>query len=298
MPNYRIAVLITCHNRKNQTLTCLTKLSAQEGLKGILVDVYLVDDGSTDGTVEAVRSTHPHVKIIQGNGDLFWCGGMRSAFSEAFKADYDYYLWLNDDTRLYPDALKNLLLTEMTLHDKLGQDAILVGSVCDVDEKRRTYGGSLIRKSRWRTITFKPVDPGKTPKPCDVFNGNCVLVPRMVAKAVGNLRTGFMQGGGDRDYGIRAAYLGYSSWICPGYIGVCRNNALLEAWKKHGLKLKERIQIVNHPARVHRIHDWMLFTRHHCKGIWPLIWLRSYLRLWFPWLWILFRLRTTSHHRP
>ena len=48
-----IAVLITSFNRKNSTLKCLGKLFSQN-LKEYYLGVYLVDDGSTDGTFKAV----------------------------------------------------------------------------------------------------------------------------------------------------------------------------------------------------------------------------------------------------
>ena len=41
---------------------------------------------------------HPDVRLLRGNGQLYWNGGMRRAFGEAMAADYDYYLWMNDDT--------------------------------------------------------------------------------------------------------------------------------------------------------------------------------------------------------
>jgi GT2 family glycosyltransferase len=77
-----------------------------------------VDDGSTDDTATAVSQRFPQVKILQGTGSLFWNGGMRIAFAQALQHDYDYYLWLNDDTVLYPNALETLLTTAQTLQSK------------------------------------------------------------------------------------------------------------------------------------------------------------------------------------
>ena len=115
MNSDRTAVLITCHNRKPKTLACLTALFNQEPSPDVTIDVYLVDDGSTDGTTEEVHQTYPQVKILQGDGSLFWNGGMRKAFAEALKQDYDYYLWLNDDTVLYPEAMPRDLFTPSEL---------------------------------------------------------------------------------------------------------------------------------------------------------------------------------------
>ena len=68
----RIAAIITCHNRKEKTLVCLKSLF--QIIQNI--DVFLTDDGSTDGTSEAVKKIYPQVNIIQGDGNLFWSRGM------------------------------------------------------------------------------------------------------------------------------------------------------------------------------------------------------------------------------
>jgi GT2 family glycosyltransferase len=106
-----IAVLMTCHNRKLKTLVTLESLFKQTLTSEIALSVYLVDDGSTDGTSEGVQQKYPQVKLFSGDGNLFWNGGMRIAFSEAMKDEPDYYLWLNDDTVLAPEALNTLLTT-------------------------------------------------------------------------------------------------------------------------------------------------------------------------------------------
>ena len=84
----RIAAIITCHNRKEKTLVCLKSLF--QIIQNI--DVFLTDDGSTDGTSEAVKKIYPQVNIIQGDGNLFWSRGMYIAWKEAVKGGYDYYL--------------------------------------------------------------------------------------------------------------------------------------------------------------------------------------------------------------
>jgi len=50
----RIAILFTCHNRRVKTLSCLNSIEKQAAQGWGKPDIYLVDDGSTDGTAEAV----------------------------------------------------------------------------------------------------------------------------------------------------------------------------------------------------------------------------------------------------
>jgi GT2 family glycosyltransferase len=83
MSNKRIAVLITCHNRRDKTLKCFEALYKQESIEDLRLQVYLVDDGCTDGTAEAIIAEFPETRILKGSGSLYWCGGMRLAWEEA-----------------------------------------------------------------------------------------------------------------------------------------------------------------------------------------------------------------------
>ena len=76
----------------------------------MMLDIYLVDDGSNDGTNESVSKLFPMVNIILGDGTLFWNKGMRLAWKTAAeKQDYEFYLWLNDDVLLNNDGLINII---------------------------------------------------------------------------------------------------------------------------------------------------------------------------------------------
>ena len=81
----RIAVLLTCHNRSEKTTACLHSLFQCYLPSDFVLDVFLVDDGSTDGTAELVTEKFPKVIIIHGDGNLFWNRGMHLAWSYASK---------------------------------------------------------------------------------------------------------------------------------------------------------------------------------------------------------------------
>lgn len=104
-----IAVLLTVHDRKNKTLRCLENLYKQVLPNYLRLDIYLTDDGCTDGTPEAIKRQFPKVHIIKGDGNLFWNRGMYRAWEEAAKQDYNFYLWLNDDSYLFDGALFTLV---------------------------------------------------------------------------------------------------------------------------------------------------------------------------------------------
>ena len=87
----QLAVLLTCFNRKATTLRCLEQLNKQNITASM--DVFLCDDGSTDGTSDAIKKLFPQVYIIRGSGNLFWNRGMLTAWRKACETkDYDAYI--------------------------------------------------------------------------------------------------------------------------------------------------------------------------------------------------------------
>ena len=188
-----IAVLLTCHNRKKTTIECLENLFLP---KDVNFDVFLVDDGSTDGTGEAVRNVYPHVNVIDGTGDLFWNQGMLLAWKSAASAnDYDFYIWLNDDTKLRKDSIIKLFKDYSYIKNDLQEDGVIVGSCVEsTTETTFSYGGRNHKN---------PVIPNGLPQECNYINGNFVLIPKIVFERVGFLSSRFTHAIGDIDYGFK-----------------------------------------------------------------------------------------------
>ena len=105
----KAAILIACHNRRDLTLASLDMLFRQRSISDLEIQTFLVDDGCTDGTGEAVRSRFPSVHVLRGNGSFYWNGAMRLAFAVAMNLGFDAYIFLNDDTILYKDALERMV---------------------------------------------------------------------------------------------------------------------------------------------------------------------------------------------
>jgi GT2 family glycosyltransferase len=274
-----LAALLSCHNRREKTITCLDALFAQELPAGCRLEVFLTDDGSTDGTAAAVRERFPAVRLLAGDGTLFWNGGMRLAFGEALKGDHDFYLWLNDDTLLDSGALAALLRTHEAVRAAAGAEVIVTGTTRSPDDGRPTYGG-VERRSRLRRTRFSLVVPGDIPVECETMNGNCVLVPRQVAERVGNLDGAFVHGMGDFDYGLRARAAGFSVWVMPGFVGFCGKNPLLGTFYDGSLPVRERWRRMHSPKGLPP-GEWKVFCRRHAGPFWPIFFLWPYVRVLF-----------------
>lgn len=273
----RLAALMAAHNRRDKTLACLRALYANQLPAGVRLDVILVDDGSTDGTAAAVRQEFSNVEIIEGNGQLYWNRGMHRAFGRAMEIGFDAYLWLNDDTYLYPDAVLRLLATCTELRARRGRGIIVVGSAQQAVDGQTTYGG-VRRLSEWRRLKFELVEPREGPVQCETMNGNCVLIPHEVAAAVGNLDARFAHAMGDTDYGLRAGRMGIEPWLAAGHVGTCEKNPGKNTFNDPSLSVGMRWRRMMQPTGLPPA-SWLVFTRKHAGRLWPLFFVWPYLRV-------------------
>jgi GT2 family glycosyltransferase len=274
-----IAVLLTCFNRRELTLRCLGLLASQQTQRPRTLHVILVDDGSTDGTSDAVRKQFPDVQVLAGTGQLYWVGGMRLAFSEALKGAFDFVLFLNDDTTLTPSAIDVLLETACALEAK-GITAIIAGSTCDAATGKRTYGGELQVKS-WlaRASRSLPLDPLPDQSlPCETMNANCTLIPRRIFCALGNFDAAFTHRFADTDYGFRALKAGFSVYIAPGYIGTCSDNSRTGTWRDHSVSLRRRWQSLRSMKSGAPFREWFIYCRRHLGPLWPIYVVSPYIK--------------------
>lgn len=249
----RIAVLMTCYNRVQTTLTCLRLLYGQEMSGEYDIDVWLVDDASPDGTGNAVKKRFPRVNVIKSNGNLFWSKGMRLAWDAAAAAfDYDYYLWLNDDVLLKSKALP-IVLGDL---EKIETSpwVVLAGAVSsDETETDISYGATK----------FFPV--GSVPRRANGYlNGNLVLVPREVFKKVGPICGRYHHGYGDYDYGLMLRRAGIGIYSSSQILGVCPQQPERYVHLK-GKRFPERVRALFdpkgyslHDAFVYRYRNWGL----------------------------------------
>lgn len=272
----RIAVLMTCFNRKNTTLKALESLFNQKQVEDLDVTVYLVDDGSRDGTSLAVQERFPQVSILQGDGSLFWNGGMRKAFAHALTRGFDGYIWFNDDTCLDEDALHRLITCANKTTESLGP-AIVVGSIRDPHTGEHSHGG-VRKKASWFRLEFIPQLPDyREPIRCDTMNGNFTLIPAAVASRLGNLDGAFRHQLGDFDYGLRAVKVGIPIVLAPVYFGYCSNNPIEGTWRDCSQPLIRRLRHLMSPKGA-PLREWLLYTRRHFGWRWPLYVLSPYVK--------------------
>lgn len=254
----RVAVVMTCHNRRDTTVRCLSALRAQ-GAKTEL-SLFVTDDGSTDGTSEAIRGVWPEATIIHGTGTLFWAAGMALAERSAVRHRPDYLLWLNDDTLLDADALPRLLAVS---RDEPA--AIVVGATVDPETGEGTYGGRT--RIDYHPQRFARLPLSNHVQRADTFNGNVVLVPWSARVAVGPIDGAFPHAYADDDYGLRATAKGVPIIQAPGAVGTCPRDPAMPTSSRG---IADRWQHLQSPTGL----PWRAqsrYLRRHGDWRWPFI---------------------------
>lgn len=270
-----IAVLLTVFNRKESTIRCLEGVYTQIIPEDFAIDIYMTDDGCTDGTPESIRANFPNVNIIQGNGKLYWNRGMWKAWQAAIKTrNYDYYLWLNDDTFTYSHMIKSLL----NVATKKNNKAIIIGPTIDANGKNiHTYGG---RKGK----NLVPLNGNL--QECDTFNGNIVLIPKYVYEKIGCNDPYFHHSLGDLDYGLRARKIGINIYQLGIPIGECDRHNHIMKWCDPQIPITKRWKILHSPTGYPPREIWHFNKRHYgfVKAIYYIF--TTYVRCLFPNIWI------------
>ncbi|MEO0526409.1 MAG: glycosyltransferase family 2 protein [Bacteroidota bacterium] len=279
----KIAALYTCHNRKEKTLKALKALyGAYDTFKdgeSFELDVFLTDDGSTDGTGLAVKQTYPDVYIQEGNGQLFWAEGMRKSWKEALKGKYDAYLLLNDDTDVYPHVFDQLIATHTHCIKEYGQSGIYIGATKDQNTGKLTYSGSVL-KNRF-LYTKERLSPNGSFQPCHLGNANIMMATADVVDRIGILSEGYAHGKADYDYTLMAVEQNIPVLIAPQYCGNCINDHrdMYDGFAK--MTLKERKKKLLSPTGLD-FQSHIKFSRKFFPLRAPMVWAVGWFKILFP----------------
>lgn len=267
------AILLTVHNRKEKTLRCLDTLFSQKIPQSYKFDVFLTDDGCTDGTPDIIIDKYPEVHIIKGDGNLFWNRGMYKAWeAAATEQDYDYYLWLNDDTTLLSGTLSALL---NEAEECLG--SVIVGPThSSSDLKKLSYSGHF---------SGRLIYPNGYLQPCETFHGNIVLIPRTIFHLLGNLDWTYRHAIGDFDYGWMVTRSGNHSYVSREFRGICDNNPRPPLWVLPDVPFKRRWKNFHSPLGYGQPGPMFHFNLKNFGLTHAVrVWVTNHIRVFFPWL--------------
>jgi len=218
-----LSICIVTYNAKDLLLGCLK--SVYNNLDHVNAEVVLVDNASTDGSIEAVRELWPDVQIIKNTENL----GFVKPTNQAMKISRGrYVLWLNNDTIVLDNALAKLV-EFMDTNPLVGicGPKVLNRDGTVQNQCRRgfptpwnifAYLTGLSRlfpnSPRFAGYLMTYFDEDQVHE-VDAVSGSCLLVRREVINQIGYLDEDYYAYGEDLDYCARAKKAGWKIYYYP-----------------------------------------------------------------------------------
>ena len=222
--SYKVALVAPVFNRRETTLRALRSLSRIKK-DSLDVKIFIVDDGSTDGTADAIRSLFPDVELIYGDGTLHYAAGTNRGIEMALEWQPDFIVTMNDDAVFHDKFLERLVFTA------IGYPGSIVGALLLLwDKPHEVFQVGL----RWNTLKGGWQIPNelcafampREPFEVECIVGNCVLFPVEAIRNIGLMdENRFPHGWGDAQWLAKMRKAGWQLLIDPGSWVWCEPNS-------------------------------------------------------------------------
>ena len=247
-----VIVAILTYNQKEKTLKCLASLLSDEDMP---FKILVWDNGSRDGTIEAVNEAFPGVLTHYSESNLGVAGGRNASAQLAIdKYEATHLLFLDNDI-LVESGFAGALYQPFESDPQVGQTQAKL---------RFAHDHSLINDGGGARISFvfwsvKPVGIGETdrgqydtPRPC-ISCGGAMMVRSDVFRQLNGFDPQFGPfGPEDLDFSLRLQEAGYKSMYIPKAVGYHQvSHTFGEGYSEEYARHKSR--------------HWLLFMRRHAR---------------------------------
>lgn len=264
-----LSVIIVNWNTKEFLLPCLE--SVYQSVCGIEKEVWVVDNGSIDGSMTVASERFPETKFIENRRNL----GFAKANNQALGVSTgEYILLLNPDTLVKKGAIEKLI-SFMRAHPEAGGAG---GQLLNSDGSRQnsianfpSLATDLINKSLLRWV-FPKVFPGKErnySEPIEVESviGACMIVRRIVVEQVGGLDEDYFLFLEETDWCYRMRKAGWKIYHVP--------QAEVYHFQGKSVEIKKR----NAKVEYYRSR-YLFFKRNKGRLQWLILLIGLMVRLW------------------
>jgi GT2 family glycosyltransferase len=210
----RVIAVVLAWNHLEDTLECLESLVKSDSSQAAF---SLVDNASSDDTLQVVAERFPEVELIHSDQNLGVSGGYNLGMQCAVEKGYEFILTANNDIQVHPEMIANLVRV-MEEHPEAGM----------VMPKIFHYFGDRTRLwctgGKWRAVPpmvkMTGLNQPDSPRDSQVreisFAPSCVLLLRRAAvEKAGYFDTGYFFYHDDWDYCIRIRQAGYKIFFAP-----------------------------------------------------------------------------------
>ena len=253
-----ISVIVVNHNRRELLRRCLTSLCEQTWTSA---EILLVDNGSTDGSVEMATAEFPHVQVIRNAGNRGFCEANNQGIAAARG---DLVALLNNDAEAEPQWLAELArVFDRSANVGMSASKILVHS----DPKRIDKAGHLIwLDGHNRGRGTGALDTGQFDSEEEVLwpDGCAAMYRKSMLDQIGGFDEDFFAYADDAELGLRARIAGWRCIYAPNARVRHHRGATLGVASMRRLALIERNRV---------LLAVKLFP-------WSLLWLNAFYYAW------------------
>ncbi len=202
-----VAIIVLNWNGREDTLACLDSLARLEYPSSHII---VVDNGSTDGSPEAIRRAFPQAEVLETGRNLGYAGGNNWGLKVALARPFPYILLLNNDTLVAPDFLTHLVNAAADRTVGIAGPTIYYA---DWPEVIWTAGGAIDwRRGDTHMVGLDQPDQGQfgsVPREVDFVSGCAMLIRRDVLECVGLLDERFFLYYEEVEWCVRARRAGF-----------------------------------------------------------------------------------------
>ncbi len=182
----KVFVVIPVFNRKERTESCVKLLQKQTYADYDDVEIIVCDGGSTDGTVELLRSNYPSITVLVPKTEKWWGGSTKMGVDYVLRhaKSNDFLIIMNDDTVFEVDYITKLVAASRKY------TAAICGIVVREDDPSWIMDAGVA--INWEKLSFIAKDKTLSPPSgvdldCAVLPGRGTIFPMWAVIAAGSI---------------------------------------------------------------------------------------------------------------